>query len=299
MKSTIESRISAIERICQTEVGRNVGPLAEGATGELERSAWSIAKTPSASVVVLTGAYIPWAPPGAAETDGPPGAGILATGLRELGIPARLLTDPWCLPVVRAAGSAAGGSLDVDCSDGSDLAALVNTYTKLGVTHLVAVERMGPAIDGRVRNFRGEDVTPFTSPLDALMNERSWKTVGIGDGGNELGMGKLSRERVAAAVSEGAQIHCVTAADALIVAGVSNWGALALLIATALVRGVTVNELFDAPPSELHQRVVDACVTAGAVDGTVGRQIATVDGLPSEMHELVINQMLELSEEGQ
>lgn len=299
IQPTIKRRLSAIERICQTEVGRKIGPLAKAATGELERSAYSIAEARAASVVVLTGAYIPWASPGAAETDGPPGASILATGLQELGIPARLLTDSWCLPVVQAAGLAAGGLLDVDCADGGTaLGALVDTYAKLGVTHLVSVERMGRAIDGRVRNFRGEDVTRFTSPLDALMNESSWTTVGIGDGGNELGMGKLPRETVAT-VSEGARIHCVTGADALIVAGVSNWGALALLLAASLIRGVAVSELLDTPPIELHQRVVDACVEAGAVDGTTGRRDATVDGLPREVHELVIGEMLGIAEDGQ
>lgn len=297
MQSTIKRRISAIERICQTEVGRNIGPLARAGSDELERSASSITEAPAPSVVVLTGAYIPWASPGAAETDGPPGASILAAGLRRLGIPARLLTDSWCVPIVEAAGLAADGSLKVDRSDGGgEIAALVDTYVALGVTHLIAVERMGRGIDGRVHNFRAEDVTRFTSPLDTLMNEPSWTTIGIGDGGNELGMGKLSRETVAAAVSDGARIRCMTAADTLIVSGVSNWGALALLIATSLIRGTAVSDLLDIPPIELHQRVVEACVAAGAVDGTTGRRVATVDGLSREVHERVIGQMLEMSE---
>lgn len=299
MLSTIENRIGEIARISQTDVGRNIAPLASAVPDDLKRASLGIAESVAPSVVVLTGAYIPWASPAAAETDGPPGAAMLATGLATLGVPTRLLTDSWCFPVVSEATSAAGDSnLVVDRLDSEeDLSELVRKYETLGVTHLVSVERMGRAADGRVHNFRGEDITAFTPPSEALMNVPSWTSIGIGDGGNELGMGRLSSALVSSAIADGQQIHCVTSSDALIVSGVSNWGALALLAAIALVRGVPANGLLRAPAADLHQEIVDACVRAGAVDGTLGRRIATVDGLERPVNDAIIGEIWQLSSE--
>lgn len=56
-------------------------------------------------------------------------------------------------------------------------------------------------------------------------------TIGIGDGGNEIGMGKV-RDQVTKHIPYGKEIACRVTADQLITAGVSNWGGYAL--ATAL-----------------------------------------------------------------
>jgi hypothetical protein len=294
----VEQRIRAIEELSQTEVGRNIGPLAAAAAGGLFDAAMSVTATPNPSVVILTGAYIPWGSPAAAETDGPPGAAILAAGLRSLGVPARLLTDSWCLPVVSAAIRATAPKLLVDRCDGEhDIRnQLALDYQRSGITHVIAVERLGPSSDGRVRNFRGEDVTAFTAPLDSVMKSGPWKTIGVGDGGNELGMGNIPEAIVSTTIAEGDQVHCVTPCDHLIVSGVSNWGALALLLALALLSDTSIHDLTSESGSKLHQRVVAACVAAGAVDGTLGRSAPLVDGLASAKHEAIIDQMWRLAE---
>jgi D-glutamate cyclase len=299
MPSTdIERRIHAIEEISQTEVGRNIGPLARAATGGLFGAAKSLADAPGPSVVILTGAYIPWASPAAAETDGPPGSAILAAGLQALGIPARLLTDSWCLPVVSAAIRATAPKLLVDRCDGDhDIRnRLALDYQRSAITHLIAIERLGPSADGRVRNFRGEDVTAFTAPLDSLMKSGPWKTIGVGDGGNELGMGNIPQAIVSTTIDEGEQVHCITPCDHLIVSGVSNWGALALLLALALLRDTSIRDVTNESGAGLHQRVVEACVDAGAVDGTLGRGAPLVDGLDTKQHEAIISQMWRIAE---
>ena len=61
-------------------------------------------------------------------------------------------------------------------------------------------------------------------------------TIGIGDGGNEIGMGKLPAGLIAQHVPNGAQIACVTSCDHLVVAGVSNWGAYGLAAGVRLLR---------------------------------------------------------------
>ena len=60
-------------------------------------------------------------------------------------------------------------------------------------------------------------------------------SIGVGDGGNELGMGKVL-DRIIRDVSHGETIACVTAADYLITAGVSNWGGYAVAVALYLIR---------------------------------------------------------------
>ncbi len=39
--------------------------------------------------------------------------------------------------------------------------------------------------------MRGVDVSPWTAPLDALFEGGDWTQLAVGDGGNEIGMGKL------------------------------------------------------------------------------------------------------------
>lgn len=52
-------------------------------------------------ILIITGFYIPGGTPPAIETDGPPGALILAKGLKNLGIEALLLSDHFTLPPLR------------------------------------------------------------------------------------------------------------------------------------------------------------------------------------------------------
>ncbi len=289
-----DTRIASVERVCQTEADRNIGPLVPFAAGGLVGAAQSIAAAGEPNVVVLTGAYIPWATPPAAETDGPPGAALLASGLQGLGITARLLTDRRCMPAVMAAQEEASQSLPVDvCSgDSGDVARLLESYEHLGVTHVVSVERMGPAQDNVVRNFRGEDITSFTPSFQPLFDEgRAWTTIGVGDGGNELGMGNVPASVVKSAIDHGERIHCTIACDFLIVAGVSNWGALGLLLAVGMLRDGSKAVLSERVSARSHREVVEACVRAGAVDGTVGRSIASVDGLGFPEHDVVIEKM--------
>jgi len=287
-------RIEAIERAIRADGGRNVGPLVRHAVGDLAAAADSIATAQQASVVILTGLYIPWAAVPAAETDGPPGAVLLAAGLLELGMPVRLLTDHRCNPVVRAAGRESAPDVPIDVCEGDpvEVARLLDGYKKLRVTHLVAVERAGPAVDGVVRNFRGEDMTPFTARFDRLLGaEQPWTTIAIGDRGNELGMGNVPATEVAAGIEHGDRIHCVVRCDHLVVAGISNWGALGLLVAVGMLTGMRGKAAAAYASPEYHRRAVAACLEAGAVDGTLGRSVASIDGLALREHGAVIERI--------
>src|SRR5207249_6359795 len=103
-------------------------------------------------------------------------------------------------------------------------------------------------------------------------------SIGVGDGGNEIGMGKISHDTIVRNIPNGDLIHCRVATDHLIVAGVSNWGAYGLAAGVALLRGVKLPaELFDP---ERERAILQTMVDVGPlVDGVTGLQTATVDGL--------------------
>ena len=54
-----------------------------------------------------------------------------------------------------------------------------------------------------------------------------------GDGGNEVGMGKVYPQLISSTITNAALIGCVVPTDHLLVCSVSNWGGYALAAATA------------------------------------------------------------------
>jgi hypothetical protein len=162
---------------------------------------------------------------------------------------------------------------------------LVQRWRSLGVSHAIAIERCGRSADGRPRNMRGVDVSAWTAPLDDLFLGGSWVKLAVGDGGNEIGMGKLPPGLIARFVPNGEAIACVTGCDHLVVAGVSNWGAYGLLAALAVVRPDWAPTLARFLSAERDLAVTRATVEqAGAVDGVTARREATVDGFGPEIH---------------
>ncbi|MBI1734140.1 MAG: DUF4392 domain-containing protein [Candidatus Rokubacteria bacterium] len=107
-------------------------------------------------------------------------------------------------------------------------------------------------------------------------------TVGVGDGGNEIGMGNV-RARLVRQRSPLAPIASTVRVDHLVVAGTSNWGAYG--VAAALAR-LTGRDLLHHPDTEV--RVIEACVAAGAFDGVTRKRLATVDGLAVDVHAAVV-----------
>jgi hypothetical protein len=124
--------------------------------------------------------------------------------------------------------------------------------------------------------MRGRDITDHLDPRPLKTADEV--TIGIGDGGNEIGMGKLPHETVVRHIPNGDLIHCRVPTDHLIVAGVSNWGAYALAAGVFVLRGVK-------PPADLfdpdrEREILEVMVREGPlVDGVTGKQTATVDGL--------------------
>ncbi|MBS0539184.1 MAG: DUF4392 domain-containing protein [Proteobacteria bacterium] len=287
--------MAALEALVCRDVGRQTQALIDASRGGLAAAAAALAT--ATSVGFITGFYVPRGETPAAETDGPVGTALLAAGLAACGVPVRIAVDEPCARVVHAAveaasppGAASKVAIDiVALKDSAGIGRVAETWKQAGLSHAVAIERCGRSPDGTPRNMRGADVSDWTAPLDDLFLAGNWTRIGVGDGGNEIGMGRLPREVIARTVPNGAAIACVTSCDHLVVAGVSNWGAYGLLAALALVRPDWAPTLDGFLTAERDATVTRATVEkAGAIDGVTARREATVDGFGPEVHaELV------------
>jgi hypothetical protein len=253
-------RIASIENtIARDPGGRNIFGIA--LTDQLRLAAQSLRF--ARRVGIVSGFHIPEA--NAGETDGPPGAKVVGQALAALGIEVDYITDP----------------LNAALFTAISLTPLVDVERYLDdakPTHLVSIERVGRAADGRYRNMHGMDIGAGTAPLDELFLRGSamgLTTIGIGDGGNEIGMGKVFASALAA-IDHGDKIACIVPTDFVITAGVSNWGAYGLAGALSVLEGRDL-----LPSAEDAGRDIEIMVERGqAVDGVTHRSTATVDGLP-------------------
>jgi hypothetical protein len=112
-------------------------------------------------------------------------------------------------------------------------------------------------------------------------------------------MGSIRRELIAQHVDHGDTIACVTPAQHLIVAGVSNWGAYALLGALAAIRGDWRAKLLACLDESLDRAVLEMTVLNGpAVDGVSRLCAMTVDNLDIAIHHQKIKEIRALVEVG-
>lgn len=269
---------------------------------------------------IVTGFFVPHATPAAAETDGPPGAVLLAAVLLASGIDTVVVTDENCHSAVAATARASGYPASRVLAAPLIAAAWIEDWLREaacdGLTHLISVERVGPShsqdslmqqvrprpralqplVDdfrarvpsdcwNRCHNMRGNIIDDHTGDLHLLFERLAHhcpraRTIGIGDGANEIGMGTIPWEELWPRLrgEHACRIPCRIAAHWNILAGTSNWGAYALAAAVALLRGQT--PLLEDWTSARHLAVLEHLVSQGpAVDGVTGRQNPTVDGL--------------------
>jgi D-glutamate cyclase len=292
---TLDAKLTALRDLIQVDIGnrglardpeRN---LINACPGDFAAACRGIAQHPAPKVAIITGFWIANADPPCGETDGPLGAVYLARAFHDLGIGVELITDFFCARALAEGLAACGLSdrvavLTLPSAQDSWPAYLDADWGKnnRGVTHVIAIERVGPASDGRCYSMRGRDITEFMCPAELLtthLSQQGVATIGIGDGGNEIGMGKLPVEAIERNIPNGRQIACRVPADRLIVAGISNWGGYGLAAGVALVLGRKLGPaLFDA---DLELRILRRMVERGPlVDGKTAQPTATVDGVP-------------------
>lgn len=246
---------------------------------------------PKDNVIIGTGFTIAKAQRG--ETDGPPGAAVLAKQLEAMDVHTTIMTDPHNVEMVESVcREVKAGNCGVEPFPPERGRALEETQTILKdfcPSALIAIERPGWNRKQVYHTLSGVDISRHCSPLDILFEEafkRGVLTVGIGDGGNEIGMGRI-RESVEEFIPNGRTCKCpcgggiaaVTETSHVLVGGTSNLASYALTASYALL----TNSSYTHDGAE-EAKLIHAAFEAGAVDGITGAHTPSVDTIPVEIN---------------
>ena len=239
-------------------------------------------------IFIITGFYIMAAE--ATETDGPPGAVAIGNVLAKLGNEVAYVTDELSSDVVRSIAS--HEVIEFPITNHFESANFANELVQEhSPSALVAIERAGLIGDGTYRNMRGVSLTPYNAKIDHLFDQHPY-SIGIGDGGNEIGMGNLQNVIPTIDHEFLPKNPCVTTTTELIIASCSNWGGYGLIAALSLKRGVNL-----LPSVEEAKQMVRDVVAAGAVEGMSAERKEWVDGRDLEADSACIRDLHALLED--
>lgn len=243
----------------------------------LELTAKEILSWPKGKVLIATGFYVA----GYAETDGPLGAFALAKAFAKLGYEPIIITDKYCQGFFELADLAVE-YVALNASQ-AGLEKILEKYRPGG---LIAIERCGTNIDGDYANMSGKSVAAETAPIDLLFDMAYGKipTVGIGDGGNEIGMGNVQD----AIVKELALVPCRTKVDNLVLATVSNWGGYGLVAALSVEVGQKL-----LPTYAEIEEYLTKIVALGSIDGVLKQHVLSADGFGLDIEKEILNSLEE------
>ena len=260
---------------------------------------------PGDTAIVTTGFVVYGAERG--ETDGPTGAAAIARAI-DVGLKATpvMVTEEMLTGVVGATCQAAGLNIyeklddakakphriavrgyPTDHNEAKRLASKM--LDEINPSVIISVERPSRNEKGIYHSGGGYDISRTAAKVDYLIDEareRGIFTVGIGDLGNELGMGYI-KDAVKKYVPGATECKCPckggtasdVATDACIVATVSNWGGYGLAACLAALVGEP--EVFHDMQTE--KLMLRACAQAGGIDSVSGMSRPWADGVSEEV----------------
>lgn len=226
------------------------------------------------TILLTTGFYVA----GHAETDGPLGTVVLAKALEKQGFYPVIITDEFCRGFFEAADLEV---CYVDVEDGAEkYEALLEKFAPAA---LISIERCGRNIKNDYANMRGVSIKEYTARTDWLFiqaRKQGIPTFGVGDGGNEIGMGNL-KEVISGKLE---LVPCKVKVDTLVIATVSNWGAYAIAAYIQKMTGTKVLPGF----SEIKE-YLSLIVNMGSVDGVTKEQTLSVDGFSLDVEKEILD----------
>jgi hypothetical protein len=258
--------------------------------GQLKSCVYSLNE--SKTIVIVTGFAVKAAKVG--ETDGPPGALALAYALEKLNKKVIIVTDKYSESFLRIGSKLLNlHTIIYIFEENKEREQTEEILKEFKPDHIIGIERPGRNIQNKCYSMRGEDITSFCPNTDLLFikaKENNIPTSAVGDGGNEVGMGKV-KDSVIKYVNKGNIICAQFCSDNLIVAGVSNWGAFGICVGLCLLNNNMV--MYD---EEIYEKILKEMVKAGAVDGYSKKRETTVDGLTYDENLEVFTRLRALAE---
>ena len=239
--------------------------------GWLDSSAQLLLDHPG-RILIVTGFYILRA--SEPETDGPPGAVAIGEALKALGNTVAYVTDAPCMTSMRAI---AGDDEVIEfpiTTHNESLKFAHDLLAEHAPSALISIERAGLVGDGTYRNWKGLDFSEHNAKIDHMFEQHPY-SVGIGDGGNEIGMGNM--RHVIPDIENLPDDPCTTTTTELIIASVSNWGGYGLVAALSVKSDKNL-----LPSVEQGDKWVRDIVAVGAVEGMSGESKDWVDGRAPE-----------------
>lgn len=243
-------------------------------------AAGQILELEKGTILLTTGFYVA----GHAETDGPLGTLVMADALQKLGYHTVIVTDEFCRGFFENEG------LEVYYAGVNDEAQeydrMLETYRPVG---LISIERCGRNVEDDYANMRGISIKEYTASTDWLFiqaRKAGIPTFGVGDGGNEIGMGNLKE----VIHEELALVPCKVKVDTLVIATVSNWGAYAIVAYMQKMTGVTGLLNFEKIYGYLAR-----IVRMGSVDGVTKKHTLSVDGFSLEIEKEILDGLNQLA----
>ncbi|NOD77810.1 MULTISPECIES: glutamate cyclase domain-containing protein [unclassified Ruegeria] len=319
--TTLITRLDTrLDQLVNIDMGeRGVEHLFEAARALEGRSligaaAEALMAVPEGGTVVLTTGSVSraWITPDLGENDGPSGAAAIARALvLARNVTCVMLCEETLLPAIRKTCQAAGlfpvtleqaaiakadkslatiVMLPYATDDAGGQAQAEMLLSDLKPDLLFSTERVGRNEFGVYHSMRGIDYGMGRARVDFLFDlalERGIPVVAVGDGGNEIGMGKVA-DHVKAHVPYGDKCQCgcgggigaVTSCDVLVTAACSNWGCTAIAAAMAARAGDA--KLLHTPDREAL--LLETMVASGLINSTHGIVDDSVDGFPRQSH---------------
>ena len=243
-----------------------------------KKAAEKLLQAPKGNVLITTGFYVA----GYAETDGPMGTLAVAKALEGLGYHGIVITDKYC------EGFFELKDISVEyVAINADPSVYEEILAKYRPVYMISIERCGHNLENEYANMRGDSITGQTACIDTLFELAAQKkipTIGVGDGGNEIGMGNVRQ-----VILEKLELNpCVVTVDDLIIATTSNWGAYALAAYMAKLSGRPVFITYEEIEEYMAQ-----IVALGCVDGVTKQKKMGTDGFSMEIEKEIITSLKE------
>ncbi|MBN1313944.1 MAG: DUF4392 domain-containing protein [Anaerolineales bacterium] len=296
----IVQRCNDLDRLLTVEMGSENVPMGmieklythtrgDGLPITLQIADALLAAKQDSHVGILSGVFIPdFFPHG--EHDGPVGAVVIGKVLTTLGMEVSILVEEPIVRVIRGICDAIG-TADIDVVNSDEIVTendLDSWANKLDIG--IAIEKAGINRKGVMHGREGDPdppwkIYPYADGIIERMNKEYKLTIGIGDGGNEIGFGKIF-DYARQIVRWGAICKCPcqdgiitqTPCKYLFPTAISNWGVYGIIAAMALR---TENlELLHRPEDEIE--ALDASVEMGCVDGSTGLLRPAQDSVPAD-----------------